>query len=629
MTSTRSAHRLLTAILSADHQVIWDPHRLEAFLVDAFPGSPDIREPLLLLARCGTPPRFAHGADDQARIQQETHRLSSVLGLPKEWLAPAVASWARALGGSQPIPRQQQGEVADEALLPIDDDVAQALRERYSEQEVSSPWQTVSHDDFEATLQDLLPAQPGVQERILLLHRCGSLQRLSASRDSVQERFLRESNRLQVQLKFPKQWLEAGINDVLTILSLPRVAEAVADAAIAAPQPFRRHGTAVPTDIFGDYFEQGALEFWVAASVAAAPLPEETVATEQVPELGSVASPVAAVPDELVDQESVPELVEDSHSTAPTSSLLTLVILGTVMMLVVSQSVGVKVLRNHHSAVNSVSWSPVLLRLASASDDRTISIWNHDRGQLELTLNYFPSFYSVSWSPDGRKLASTAWDDNTIFIWNAVTGRREKVLSGHTSRVYSVSWSPDGKKLASASDDWTIRIWDSNSGRVVRILNGHEDSVNSVSWSRDGRLASASDDRTIRIWDVNNGNSWSGDDHRGTVNSVSWSPDGKHLASASDDKSIHILNTTTGKLQQILTGHTGSVWSVIWSPDGQRLASGSWDRTVRIWNAASGKQEQTLKGHTNTVYSVSWSPDGRHLASGSGDKTVRIWKTAR
>jgi hypothetical protein len=109
MTSTRAAHLVLSSILSADHQVVEDPHRLEAFLLDVFFGSPDKRELLLLLARCGMPARLANCADDLSRIHQETHRLSSVLGLPKEWLAPAVAHWTRALGGSQSIPRQKQG----------------------------------------------------------------------------------------------------------------------------------------------------------------------------------------------------------------------------------------------------------------------------------------------------------------------------------------------------------------------------------------------------------------------------------------------------------------------------------------------------------------------------------------
>jgi WD40 repeat protein len=35
-------------------------------------------------------------------------------------------------------------------------------------------------------------------------------------------------------------------------------------------------------------------------------------------------------------------------------------------------------------------------------------------------------------------------------------------LKGHTGHVYSVTFSPDGKALASASLDHTIKVWDAN-----------------------------------------------------------------------------------------------------------------------------------------------------------------------
>ena len=71
-----------------------------------------------------------------------------------------------------------------------------------------------------------------------------------------------------------------------------------------------------------------------------------------------------------------------------------------------------------------------------------------------------------------------------------------------SSSVSSISWSPDGRRLASGSGDNTVRIWDAESGRELNHLEGHGDAVWSVSWSPDGgRLASGSDDGTVRVWD--------------------------------------------------------------------------------------------------------------------------------
>ncbi|MEH2347119.1 MAG: WD40 repeat domain-containing protein [Nostoc sp.] len=161
-------------------------------------------------------------------------------------------------------------------------------------------------------------------------------------------------------------------------------------------------------------------------------------------------------------------------------------------------------------------------------------------------------------------------------------------------------------------------------------LGGHANAVSAVSFSPDGKmLASGSDDNTVKLWDTSTGKeikTLTG--HTNSVCGVSFSPDGKMLASGSDDNTVKLWDTSTGKEIKTLTGHTNSVCGVSFSPDGKMLASGSDDNTVKLWDISTGKEIRTLTGHTSSVLGVSFSPDGKVLASGSDDNTVKLWDTS-
>ncbi|KAF2623590.1 WD40 repeat-like protein [Macroventuria anomochaeta] len=145
--------------------------------------------------------------------------------------------------------------------------------------------------------------------------------------------------------------------------------------------------------------------------------------------------------------------------------------------------------------------------------------WDACRSVLE---GHSDNVNAVVFSRDGQLVASAS-DDRTVRVWETATG---------TYDVNAVVFSRDGQLVASASDDETVRVWETVTGTCRSELKGHSQYVNAVVFSSDGQLvASASHDRTVRVWETATGTC------RGVLDSSS--PYIYHLTFSPDDQALH------------------------------------------------------------------------------------------
>lgn len=281
-------------------------------------------------------------------------------------------------------------------------------------------------------------------------------------------------------------------------------------------------------------------------------------------------------------------------------------------------------------------------------------LW-HLCNQGKGTFNQNAPIDAIAISPNGKQFVTGGWDGRAV-IWDRSTGKEIRSLSHGGDQVLAVDWSADGKWIVTGSNDRKngyIQLWNAETGQQVErsfgATNGagesHVGPVLSISFSPDGEsIVSGSDDTTVRLWNTATGKHvklfFS---HLGPIWDVEFDREGKRIVTASGDGTAIVWDLSTGAAKAPFTGHDGPVYTAAFSPTGPEVATGGYDRRILIWNpgtltefnfdnlkSPTGKvvadqESKALDGHSAPVRDILFSGDGNQIVSGSDDNTVRLW----
>ncbi len=304
------------------------------------------------------------------------------------------------------------------------------------------------------------------------------------------------------------------------------------------------------------------------------------------------------------------------------------------------------------SWVTALAFRPDRRVVATGHDDGILRLWEvaQRKGSDPLNSGGLTPFFqllceldghegaisALAFDPEGKRLASAS-EDKVIYLWDVETSKLLGLLAGHTDRIQALVWHPQGNRLISAGWDSTARVWDATTLEPVLIFNGHATQVTAMAITAEGRLLACADSQNaVLVWDFNTHRLCHRlEGHLGPITALACAPDARRLASGGSDRMIHVWDLHDGQPSipksavsapaQIGGRHQGIGLAV--NQDGTRLAN-TFGSIMQVWDTATAQLVTQTEDHVRFL-SVAYSPDGRWIAGGAADALIRLWTTER
>ncbi|KAL3792073.1 hypothetical protein ACHAW5_008243 [Stephanodiscus triporus] len=278
-----------------------------------------------------------------------------------------------------------------------------------------------------------------------------------------------------------------------------------------------------------------------------------------------------------------------------------------------------------------------LNRVATASSDATVRVFDTSNGQLEATFSAGGRLPLIG-VDIGGDIVCGCGADKTCRVWQQQTKRMIHQLAGHSQKITCVRLFPCHKYIITGSADRSMRVWDISRHIYTQTTTfRHSSTSNCIDVSSETNSAvSGHLDGGIRFWDARTGDRVLDIPslHDGGVTSVHFKPgNNNEILTNGRDSTLKVVDARTSTVIKTfldpgfrtLTNQASSSFS----PDGAYAAAGSGDSgDIFVWNVSSGDLEKRLSSHQCGAVGLAWGKggnNGQQVASIDKSGVLILW----
>ena len=181
-----------------------------------------------------------------------------------------------------------------------------------------------------------------------------------------------------------------------------------------------------------------------------------------------------------------------------------------------------KVTLTGYMRINAAAYSPDGQTIVTGNQDGKVHFWDTSTAVLKNTFTGDKDgiIFNITYSPDGKTIAVVSSYNDRVLLRDAKTGIHKATLAHFglidtvflllQNREYDIgpiAYSPDGNTIVTGGDYYTIEkgtvyLWDARTGTRKRVIFKGPGAVRTVVFSKDGKRIIATGDwnNKVRVW---------------------------------------------------------------------------------------------------------------------------------